>query len=320
MRATVGAVGSLRPGGDEFELLASFRARLAGSARPGEVHSGDDAAVLLTPGERLLFATDVAVEGVHFDLSLTSAADAGFKVLVANVSDIAAMGGRPTHAVAGVAGPARRLLEDVFEGMAEACSVYETALVGGDLSAAPQLYLSVAILGEAPSDGPVLRSGARAGDLLYCTGPLGGSAAGLRQLRADRASQSDCAVAYARPSARVREGALASSLGASAMIDISDGLAQDLAHLAAESGVGIELDRVPVADGASEAEALGGGEDYELAFATPPGLEVEEAFSQAGLPTPVRIGEVVGDEAVFSLRGEPLEVRGYAHDLGGEGL
>ncbi len=298
----------------EFELLAGWRARLAGRAGPGEVHSGDDAAVLRPAAGALLFATDVAVEGVHFDLSLTSPADAGWKVAVANLSDIAAMGGRPTHLVAGVAGSGAGLMEEVFEGLVAACERYGTALVGGDLSRADQLFLSVAILGEAPGTGAVLRSGGRPGDDLYCTGPLGAAAAGLRLLRADAGASGPLVEAHARPRPRLREGQLAARLGARAMIDVSDGLAQDLAHLTAESGVGAELAEVPRAEGASEEEALSGGEDYELVFALAPGEQVAEAFLAEGLLPPLRIGRLV-ETGTLSLRGEPLEAVGYRHDL-----
>ncbi len=297
-------------------MIAALRRRLGAASLPGEVHSGDDTAVLLPPASPLLFATDVAVERVHFDLAFSSPADAGWKVAVANLSDVAAMGGRPTHVVAGVAGRGTRLLEEVFEGLLEACRAYETALVGGDLSHSEQLFLSVAILGQAPPSGAVLRSGGRPGDELYCTGPLGAAAAGLSRLRQDGRATGRLVEAFLRPRARVREGSLAARLGASAMIDISDGLAQDLSHLTAASGVGAELEGVPVAEGASEQEALSGGEDYELLFSVAPGTDVEQAFAREALAPPVRIGRLVAEPARLSLRGEPLEPRGYSHGFG----
>jgi thiamine-monophosphate kinase len=309
------APGSV-PGG-EFDLLASWRSRLAGRAKTGEVHSGDDAAVLNWPDDQVLFALDMAIEQVHFDLGFNSPAEAGWKVLVANLSDIAAMGGRPTHVVAGVAGPDTKTLEAVFSGLAEAAESYGVDLVGGDLSSSRRLFLSVAILGLSEVSRPVLRSGAGPGEAVYVTGPLGGAAAGLRLLRADRGADGPLVAAFSHPLARVEEGRLAAVLGASAMIDVSDGLAQDLGHVASESGVGMALGEVPVAAGASLEEALFGGEDYELCFVIDKQAAVAEAFEAAGLRRPVRLGEVVADPGVFSLGGRPLLKKGYVHHFGG---
>lgn len=310
-------------GGGEFEFLASLRERLPVAERPGEVHLGDDAAVLLLEDGLALFATDVLVEGVHFDLDLGSLADAGWKAVVANVSDIAAMGGVPTHVVAGVAAPPSCDLDQLFEGLKEAAGSYGVSLVGGDLSSGPALFVSVAILGRALGTGPVLRSGAKPGDELWCTGPLGASAAGLAALvgsmrpRAEDGGPVPGVIgSYLRPVARPSEGQLAAKLGASAMIDVSDGLARDVSHVADESGVGFELDHVPVAPGASEEEALGGGEDYELVFAIGPAVDVTGEFARAGLRRPVRIGRCTADGRRRVLRGEPLQVTGWSHQVG----
>ncbi|MHB1987161.1 MAG: thiamine-phosphate kinase [Acidimicrobiales bacterium] len=306
----------------EFEFLARLRASLEGRARPGEVHVGDDAAVLGSPRGKVLFATDLAVEGVHFDLELGSVTDAGFKAVVANVSDIAAMGGLPTHVVVGLAAPRGTDLDGVLSGIREAANEYGVALVGGDLSSAERLFLSVAILGETGSLPPVLRSGARPSDDLWCTGPLGASAAGLRILRGSkdpgtrRGASENAVKAFLRPRARPREGRLAAQLGATAMIDISDGFSQDVSHLASQSKVGIALDLVPVAPGATEEDALGGGEDYELIFAIPADVPVVDAFGRAGLREPVKIGRCVAEQDVRTLGGQLLEVTGWVHDLG----
>lgn len=327
-----------RRGLSEFGWLAHFRAGLAGGvaaiagAAAGEVHVGDDAAVLNPAVGKALFSTDVAVEGVHFDLELGSVFDAGWKVVVANVSDIAAMGGVPAHAVVGVAAPPGTDLGGLFDGVRAAADEYGVALVGGDLSSAPRLFLSVAILGDSGELAPVLRSGARPGDELWCTGPLGASAAGLAWLQARRqgaaataagaagaatAAAEVLAQAYLHPIARPSEGRVAAELGATAMIDVSDGLSSDVSHIASESGVGIELDEVPVAPGATEQQALGGGEDYELVFAAPPGARVVEAFTEAGLRAPIRIGHCVVEPVTRALRGETLAITGWEHDLDG---
>ncbi|MGH9297294.1 MAG: thiamine-phosphate kinase, partial [Acidimicrobiales bacterium] len=250
--------------GGEFAYLGRLREALGGSAPPGDIYLGDDAAVVTAPEGRLLFATDIVVEGVHFDLAIGSPSDAGWKAIVGNVSDIAAMGGRPTHAVAAVAAPPGCDLDQVFSGMREATREYGVALVGGDLSSSDRLVISVAIIGGTGDVEPVTRSGARPGDELWCTGALGASAAGLAALLARPGplayeeawseAQSELAHlirSYRRPRARPAEGALAASAGARAMIDVSAGLSQDVSHMAEVSGVGIELDEVPVASGAT---------------------------------------------------------------------
>jgi thiamine-monophosphate kinase len=178
------------------------------------------------------------------------------------------------------------------------------------------------VLGTSePVDPPaVARMGARPGDVVLVTGPCGASAAGLRELRGGGGGSdaAGLAEAYRRPVARLREGRLARLEGAHAMIDVSDGLALDLHRLAAASGVGLELDAVPVAAGATEDEALGGGEDYELLIA----IDVVRAatlvdrFSSEGLRRPTMVGLVVEDASVFTLRGQPLQPSGWQHRLG----
>ena len=216
--------------------------RLLPGPPPGETWFGDDAAVL--PGNRLL-ATDSVVQGVHFTDDILGA---GWRVVARNVSDIAAMGGEPDYLVIAVVGQVD--VDVLYDGVLAACDAFGCRVVGGDLSDGPGLSVTAAITGHV--DGPpVLRSGARPGDVLYVTGPLGAAAAG----------------GYAaRPWPRVAEGRAARKAGATAMIDVSDGLAIDLRRLAAASGVGVRIEEVPVADGATEAQALGGGDDYELLF------------------------------------------------------
>lgn len=260
----------------EFAAIRRIR-RLFPEAPPGQAWIGDDAAVL---DGGLLLAIDTVVAGVHFGAQ-TPLADVGWKALVVNVSDVAAMGGIPGHAVASVAGPADLDLDLIYEGMAEASATYGCPVVGGDLTNAPTLVVSVALTGHV--EGPaVLRSGARPGDGIYVTGPLGGAAAG----------------AYvARPQARVTEGTAARLAGATAMIDVSDGLVADLNHVADASGVGYQLEDVPVADGATDEQALHGGEDFELLFT---GMD---------LPVGIRIGTCTADAS------QRLPARGWEHDF-----
>jgi thiamine-monophosphate kinase len=306
-------------GSGEFAFLERLRHRLGDRAHAGEVFVGDDAAVLLPAEGRLLVATDTVVEGVHFDRSIGSLRDAGWKAVAVNVSDIAAMGGRARHAVAALSAPPGTDLDELFEGMLEAAASYGVELVGGDLSGGDQIVLAVTVLGDCDVAGPVLRSGARASDEIWVTGSLGASAAGLRALQAGDTGAlaaplaSALAAAYQRPIARPAEGEAAALAGATAMIDVSDGLSADLAHLARASEVGIRLHDVPVAAGATEADALGGGEDYELVFTAPAGSGVLGHFAAAGLRPPILIGGCVDDPAVFMLRDTVLQPRGFEH-------
>ncbi|HYB43593.1 MAG TPA: thiamine-phosphate kinase [Candidatus Methylomirabilis sp.] len=249
---------------------------------------GDDTAVLaLTPGAALLATTDLLIEDIHFRHCWASPRDVGWKAMAVNLSDIAAMGGRPRWALVALALPATTPVEAVdefFAGMREAGGPHEVAIVGGDTSASLQGWMiNVTLLGEHRGT-PALRSGARAGDIVAVTGSLGRSAAGLAVLEAgDSASplgepwRAELIDAHRRPRPRLAEGRwLAAQPGVHAMMDLSDGLATDLGHVCRESGTGarIALDHLPVSPAAIEAAralgrdpialATGGGEDYEL--------------------------------------------------------
>ena len=284
---------------------------------------GDDVAVVPGPAGSMLLAADAVVAGVHADLDLVGLDDMGWKAMVANVSDLAAVGGRPCYALVTVAGPLAQLDFDLlYDGLLEAAEAYECPIVGGDLSSAPTLVVSVAVVGDAGTapPAPVLRSGAAPGDTLFATGPLGASAAGLELLRAGRGTEApDLALAHCRPRARLAEGTAARAAGATAMIDVSDGLAADLRHLADASGVGVVIEHVPVPIGMSrvsddpEALALGGGEDYELVFATPDPERVETIFVELGLGKPIRIGRCTDDATERRLRDRELPVLGWVH-------
>lgn len=323
-------------GNGELAAIERIR-RLLPAAPTGETWIGDDAAVVTGPaGEALLFAADAVVEGVHFDFELVEASDVGWKALAVNVSDIAAMGGRPLQAVVSVVGVGAAMLDELFSGIVDAAAEYGCDVVGGDLSSGPCLMVSVAITGTTGGRQAVLRSNARPGDLLYVTGALGRSAAGLRALQgasgqskapvtggardcgqpsADTALSQMLATAYRRPAARVGEGLAASKAGATAMIDVSDGLGIDLDRLASASGVGVVLDMVPIADGATRDDALAGGEDYELVFSAGDPQAVSSAFEEASLRPPVRIGACVQDPKVRRLGAELLPATGWEHRL-----
>jgi len=286
----------------EFEALRGLVARF-GTPADGEVWAGDDAAVL---AGGVVVAVDPVVEGVHFLRSLTSLADAGWKALARNVSDVAAMGAVPWCCVASVVGADEDELGALYDGLLAAAAHFACPVVGGDLASGPGLVLTVTALGRLPdSKAPLLRAGARAGDGVYVSRPLGWGAAGLRQLRADHAVRSPASSWYARPVPSVEAALAARAAGATAAIDISDGLTQDLDHLAAASGVGLRLDHVPVAEGATLEEALHGGDEYHLAFTCPDG----------DVPG-IRVGTCTADPDERTLAGLPLGVAdGWEHVL-----
>jgi thiamine-monophosphate kinase len=324
--------------GDEFAVIDRLRARFERAAgarmdggRPpeGETWIGDDAAVVRRPeGDVALLATDLVVAGVHVDLDLSGLDDLGYKALMVTVSDLAAMGGRPDNGLVSIAAPAEADLDLIADGMAVAAEQIGCVVVGGDLSGSPVLVVSVAVTGSLRGSdhlGPMLRSGAKPGDELLVTGPLGGSAAGLRVLRERRDQQvtappsaevSALIESHRRPLARLDEGELARLSGARAAIDISDGLVADVRHLARASGVGIDLSEVPVAPGATREEALGGGEDYELLLATGEAARLQDEFAQAGLRPPIVIGRCTDDPGRIELAGGPLPAGGWHHRVG----
>jgi thiamine-monophosphate kinase len=235
------------------------------------------------------------------------------------VSDLAAMGAWPDYALVSIAGPPGTDFDQLGEGLAAAAGETECVVVGGDLSQSPALVLSTAAFGSlrgTSGAGPLLRAGARPGDQLLVTGPLGGSAAGLRVLRgaqgAERAAPG-LASAYRRPVARLLEGEVARQSGATAAIDVSDGLVADSGHLARSSGVGIALDRVPVIGGATRDEALYGGEDYELVLASGDPDRLVGAFAAAGLRPPIPIGVCTPHVGEATLAGRPLPEGGWRH-------
>jgi thiamine-monophosphate kinase len=282
----------------------------------------DDAGVVTTPGgESLVVSVDSVVEGVHFDLSFCTPSDVGWKALMQALSDLAAMGAAPLGALIALGVPGDgggELAIGVTDGVAEASVAAGCPVIGGDLSSAGELVVAVTVLGTVADGGsPVSRSGARPGDVILVTGPCGGSAAGLRELRAGQ-PHADPRHAYRRPVARLAEGEMARRGGAHAMIDVSDGLALDLHRLADASDVGFTLEDVPVAAGATFDEALGGGEDYELLVAVDAAEidALEAGFDAAGLRSPVRLGRIVEDGELRVLGTSPLERLGWQHRLG----
>lgn len=336
----------------EFELIRALSRRVG--AIPGvEVGIGDDAAVM-APGRCGLVALDTMVEGLHFRRDYSSAADVGWKLLACNLSDIAAMGGAPGAYFLSLSlgeGADEAWVEGLFAGLEAAAAALapEPAAVapaGGDTTGSPgPLVLSLTLTGQAPSRGAVLRGGARAGDEIWLFGRVGLAAAGLEVLRrwpegsAERAAWPSLVEAHRRPQALCRLGAALGESGLlHAMIDVSDGLLQDLGHILARSGVGarVRLEAVPVSPEAAalaallgedaRAWALSGGDDYALVATAPASSgEALAALCAAQGVAAARLGEVVAGEGLEALdaQGRAVEAsalgRGHEHALGGRG-
>ena len=325
----------------EDDLVRRIRAA-AGAAQDGVlVGIGDDCAVLSpTPGTHLIAKTDLLIEDVHFRRRYAELADVGWKALAVNVSDIASMGARSRWALVALACPATATPDDIdalYEGMLALAREHGVAVVGGDTSSSPSgWFVNVTLLGEATR--AVLRSTARAGDVVAVTGTLGRSAAGLAVLErdaapagVDAASLADVTAAHLRPSPRVAEGRwLGSADGVTAMMDLSDGLAIDLPRLCVESDVGatVVVDDVPIGrETRGVAEALGrdatawatgGGEDYELLVACAPDAfaGLAEGLARATGTALTRVGTFEAARGVrfVDARGAAVEVaRGFEH-------
>jgi thiamine-monophosphate kinase len=314
--------------GGEFELIAAIRERIASAGAadsPGLVlGSGDDASITVSEGATAI-SVDALVEGVHFEIPPFTPADVGHKALAVALSDLAAMGARPGEAYVQLGVPEERgeaeLLE-LADGVARVAVAHGVAVAGGDVTRAPVLLVAVTVVGGAGSaDALVRRRGARPGDV------LGGAAAGLLLLADERLSSAvddEVAAALRRrqlaPEPRFEAGRALAASGATAMIDISDGLGADAGHLASAGEIGLEIDleRLPVQAGVAEVAAAagrdpldlaaGGGEDYELLVTLPP----EQAEAAAGGSTLTVIGEVTETGAV-TLNGPegPRDPAGY---------
>lgn len=299
---------------------------------------GDDASVFEAPsGKVMVLTTDMLVEGVHF-LPQTDPFSVGKKAICVNLSDIAAMGAEPMDAYISVAVPKRfslRDLEDLYRGINEAASLFSVNLLGGDTTVSPgPLVINVSMTGSAPREEILYRSGAKPGDFLYVTGYLGEARAGLDLLSQERKWQENKARrlldAHLRPTPHIREGRLFATSGfASAMMDVSDGIASDLGHICGESQVGaiVREEWLPISQilydyckdfGLDPIEiALGGGEDYcLLATVRPYGCEtLEEAFARQLGKRIWKIGWVTEDKRILLVRksGEvmPLPVSGW---------
>ncbi|WP_100446714.1 thiamine-phosphate kinase [Glycomyces xiaoerkulensis] len=303
MSETVAEVG-------EFNLIARFSRHFT-TTDAVELGPGDDAAVVAAPDGRIVACTDMLVEGNHFRRDWSSAADVGHKAAAVNLADLASMGARPTALLAAVSAPQdtpAEWLEGLASGLAAEAAAAGAAVIGGDTTRGDQLTVAVTALGDLEGRAPVTRAGARPGDQLALAGKVGWSAAGLNVLTRGFRSPGALVGAYRRPQPPYSAGPDAALMGVHAMIDVSDGLLADLGHLAAASGVTIEVDSgaLDVSEPmANAAEALGtdarkwlltGGEDHALAAAFPAGAILPEGWR--------RIGEV-GEGAGVTVDGAP---------------
>ena len=276
----------------------------------------------------MLFTADALVEGVDFQLAWATPKDVGFKAIAANASDVAAMGGRPERALVTLClHPSTPLavVDGLVEGLATGAERWGIGLAGGDLSRGREIVVSVALLGTQGPRGPVLRSTARVGEAICVTGALGGAAAGLLALRRPaRPGRPRSGALWRlierqlRPQARVPEGLRLGEAGVGSMIDLSDGLATDLARLTEASSVGCRIapERIPVDPALVAAVEAGdlpdtdpletavvGGEDFELLFTIDPGRLAEARAALAALDTTVtQIGEVTEGTRVIGDR------------------
>ncbi|WP_344971419.1 thiamine-phosphate kinase [Salinactinospora qingdaonensis] len=290
----------------EFGLIARLIAR---SPQTDDVlvGPGDDAAIVSAGDGRVVATTDLLVEGRHFRRAWSGPRDVGHKGAAQNLADIAAMAARPTALLVGLAVPADlpTVWADEFaEGLRAECVRAGAAVIGGDVVRSETLTIAITALGDLAGGAPVLRNGARPGDVVAVNGRLGWSAAGFALLEAGSDEHAPCRLAHLRPSPPYRAGVQAAELGATAMLDVSDGLVQDLGHIAADSAVAIDLDGsllrpapelVAAVDrltaiGARPCSArhylLTGGEDHALAATFPPSVDLPPQWRVIGRVTP----------------------------------
>lgn len=331
----------------EFGLIDRIASLLPASDKGIVVGIGDDTAALRVRGDRLLLVTcDIQLEGRHFLREKIAPQQLGRKAMAINLSDIASMGGLPRYALVSLGLPKDlevAWVDGLYEGLKEEGARFGTHIVGGNITSSPLILVDITLFGEVEEEFLLRRSGAQVGDRLLVTGTLGASATGLAWLlQGDKAIDVDATMqrevarvvaAHLTPTPRVKEGRAIATTGlATAMIDLSDGLASDVAHICERSNVGVRVEaaRLPISPATrSVAQALGqdplslalfGGEDYELLLTAPPdrveGL-ASTVWQATGTPL-TEIGEIIPAKEGRTLvladgRRMPLEPGGWDH-------
>lgn len=303
--------------GVEFDLIRRMAARWGDLVQ----HAGDDAAILdIAHGARLVASTDSSVEGVHFRREWLSLQEIGYRATVAALSDLAAMAADPVGLLIAATIPAdvAETIESLADGIGQAARDTGTPIVGGDLTGGDRISLTLTVLGSA--NPPIGRSSAKVGDRVWVTGRLGGPGAALRALLAGHLPSAEHWPRFAHPVARIAESRWLAEQGATAMIDISDGLSSDARHIAAASGVSIEIDvtSVPCVPDVVPRVACSSGEEYELLLTAPDEFDVSAFTSRFAIPL-TAVGTVVesagGEPDVTFIEGEERVdlAAGYDH-------
>lgn len=319
---------------DEFEMIAKFVERLPAPGPSVLIASGDDAAVADHEGP-VVVSVDSLIEGVHFTRSGFPPDAIGAKGMAAAVSDLAAMGAEPLHAYA-VVGIPEDISEDdllaVADGIARVAERDAIPVIGGDLTASPQLILSITAIGGQADDVPLVsRAGSRPGDAVVVTGEIGGAAAALRIVEGEVTVTDPEALLERQylPPSRIAAGQALASGGATAMIDLSDGLGADANRIGDASGVAMRIDasKIPIQEGALEVLGSGGdpedavtlaasgGEDYELLASIPHSRieSVAEALGPSCRLTEIGVVEEGNGVRLFSSDGRELPIGGFDH-------
>jgi thiamine-monophosphate kinase len=305
---TIGELG-------EFGLIALITQNLTQGPEV-DLGPGDDAAVVRTPDGRVVATSDLLVEGRHFRREWSSGYDVGRKAAAQNLADVAAMGARPTALLVGFAAPPETPVTwavQLCAGLRDECDLVGASVVGGDVVRAPVITLAITALGDLSGARPLTRSGARPGDVVAVRGRLGFAAAGLELLSRGApepsADAAELIAAHRRPRPPYAAGPEAVRLGATSLLDVSDGLVQDLGHIAAASGVRVELDSaalpVPAALGPEGLHhVLTGGDDHAFAGTFPPETALPAAWRVIG-----RVAEGTG----LVVDGRPYGAGGWDH-------
>jgi len=272
--------------GPEFDLIRAIVARLG----PDASGIGDDCAVLPIGGTNLVASIDCSIAGVHFRTDWLTPEEIGYRATAAALSDLAADGAEPLGVLVSLGLTGAEQGAEIMAGVGDACRAVSAQVLGGDLVRADNLMVDVCVLGTA--ERPVRRAGAKAGDGVWVTGTLGGAGLALAGLQSRKSLDPKLRDRYAKPEPRIKAGQWLSAHGATAMIDVSDGLAQDAGHIAAASGVAVEiqLEKLPCWPGVTAVAAAASGEEFELLVTLPGEFKDAPTFVKATGLSLTRIG------------------------------